>query len=243
MSVDKSNDRVRQMFAGIAGKYDRMNHLLSMNVDKYWRWRTVRRVAPSGTSPILDVCTGTGDLAIAYWKVSKGEAPIIAADFCREMLEIGRQKKQQIGLNGEISFVEADTQQLPFPDDKFQIVSVAFGLRNVADTQKGLSEMFRVCAPGGKVAILEFSMPTWQPFKSIYGWYFRRILPRVGQLLARNKDSAYSYLPESVGEFPNGEALAERIRSVGLTEVRMFPMTLGVSTLYVGTKPLNHAAG
>ena len=237
MSVDKSNDKVRQMFAAIAGKYDRMNHLLSMNVDKYWRWRTVRRVAPSGNAPILDVCTGTGDLAFAYWKACQGAAPIVAADFCREMLDVGREKKQQICVNGELTFVEADTQKLPFPDNEFQIVSVAFGLRNVADTDQGLREMARVCAPGGKVAVLEFSMPSWQPFKAIYGWYFRRILPKIGQWMARNDEAAYSYLPESVGEFPYGEALAKRIRSAGLNDVKLYPMTFGVSTLYVGTKP------
>jgi demethylmenaquinone methyltransferase/2-methoxy-6-polyprenyl-1,4-benzoquinol methylase len=160
----------------------------------------------------------------------------MAADFCREMLEIGEQKKQRAGLNGEIKFLEADTQNLPFEDNHFQVVSVAFGLRNVADTDRGLREMVRVCQPGGKVAVLEFSMPSWQPFKGIYGWYFRHVLPKVGQLFARNSSSAYSYLPESVGEFPHGQALADRMKAAGLSSVTYYPFTLGVATLYLGVK-------
>src|SRR5688572_28304653 len=153
MTVDKSDNRVRQMFAGIAPKYDRMNHLLSMNIDRYWRWRTVRSVRPVPDEPILDICTGTGDLAFAFYKATRGKAPIVAADFCREMLEIGEKKKNKTGVNGQLTFVEADAQRLPFPDNHFQIVSVAFGLRNVADTDLGLREMTRVCQPGGRVAV------------------------------------------------------------------------------------------
>lgn len=237
MIVDKSGERVRRMFGEIAPKYDRMNHLLSMNVDKYWRWRTVRIVRPTGDAPILDVCTGTGDLAFAFSRASGGEAPVVGADFCPEMLRIAEQKKRQRRLDDDrLRFVEADTQRLPFDDDHFQIVSVAFGLRNVADTDRGLSEMARVCRPGGKVAVLEFSMPRWQPFRGLYGWYFRNVLPRVGQWLARNNESAYEYLPSSVGEFPMGEELAQRMREAGLATVRYYPFTLGVATLYVGEK-------
>jgi len=237
MTVDKSGPRVRRMFGEIAGKYDFLNHLLSLNVDRYWRWRTVRTVAPKGGDRILDVCTGTGDLALAYHKASKGEAEIVGADFCHEMLAIGHQKGMKARAGDRLTFIEADTQTLPFPSDRFNIVTVAFGLRNVADTDAGLAEMTRVCTPGGKVAVLEFSSPEWQPFKGFYSWYFRNVLPRIGQMIARNAESAYSYLPESVGEFPQGEALAERMRRVGLTEVCYRPLTLGVATLYVGKKP------
>ena len=237
MPVDKSGDRVKRMFGAIAGKYDRMNHLLSMNVDKYWRRWTVRKVPPSGSEPILDVCTGTGDLALAFWRATDGAVPIVATDFCPEMLDIGRQKKEAAGINGTLEFIEADTLQLPFSDDHFQLVTVAFGLRNVTDTQRGIEEMIRVCRPDGRVAILEFSMPRWQPFRSVYGWYFRSVLPRIGQLMTRSEDAAYSYLPDSVHEFPYGERLAELLRKAGLKEVQYFPLTLGIATLYVGTKP------
>ena len=236
MPVDKSEARVRRMFGEIAGRYDFLNHLLSLNIDRYWRRQTVRRVPPTADGPILDLCTGTGDLALAYHRASGGRAKIVGADFCHPMLVVGDQKRRKAGLNGEVSFIEADAQRLPFPDDYFSIVCVAFGLRNVTDTDRGLGEMARVCRPGGKVAVLEFSQPRWQPFGAIYGWYFRHVLPRIGQALARNRQDAYSYLPASVGEFPCGEALAERMRVAGLNDVRYHPLTLGVATLYIGVK-------
>jgi demethylmenaquinone methyltransferase/2-methoxy-6-polyprenyl-1,4-benzoquinol methylase len=236
ISVDKSGERVQRMFGQIAHRYDLLNHLLSLNVDRYWRWRTTRLVRLDGQLPMLDVCTGTGDLALAFHRRARGRVPVVAADFCQEMLAIGEQKKAKLGIGESIRFVQADTQQLPFDDNGFQVVSVAFGLRNIADTDVGLREMVRVCAPDGRVAVLEFSMPTWQPWKAVYGWYFRNILPRIGQWLARNKESAYAYLPESVGQFPSGSELAERMRAAGLKHVQFYPFTLGVATLYVGTK-------
>lgn len=235
-TVDKSNERVRKMFGEIAPRYDLLNHVLSMNVDRYWRWRTVRLAPPQGNHPILDVCTGTGDLAFAYYKRTQGKVPIVGSDFCREMLDISDAKKSKFKCNEQITFVEADSQGLPFADNHFQLVTVAFGLRNVSDTDAGLSEMTRVCEPGGRVAILEFSMPRWQPFKAVYGFYFRHILPKIGQWLARNREQAYSYLPESVGQFPSGQALVERMEAAGLRDVRIHPLTLGVATLYVGSK-------
>jgi demethylmenaquinone methyltransferase / 2-methoxy-6-polyprenyl-1,4-benzoquinol methylase len=236
MPVDKSSDRVRRMFGQIAGRYDFLNHLLSLNIDRYWRRRTVALVPPDGPLPILDVCTGTGDLALAYDRAAGGRTPIVAADFCHEMLAIGRGKARQAGGGERITFIEADAQSLPLPGDAFQIVCVAFGLRNVADADRGLAEMARVCAPGGRVAVLEFTMPTRQPIKAAYGWYFRHVLPRIGRLVARNSADAYEYLPTSVGEFPQGEALTERMRAAGLTALRRYPLTFGVATLYVGTK-------
>ena len=236
MSVDKSSDRIRRMFGEIAPNYDRMNHLLSLNVDRYWRWRTVRTVKPTGEHPILDVCSGTGDLALAYYRASGGKVPIVAADFCPQMLDIGKEKTRRAGADDRLTFVEADTENLPFDDNHFQIVSVAFGLRNVGDTDRGLREMMRVCWPGGRVVVLEFSMPRWQPFRAAYGWYFRALLPRIGEWLARNEQGAYNYLPESVGQFPSGEALAQRMRAVGMSEVQFYSLTLGMVTLYVGEK-------
>lgn len=224
------------MFGEIAGRYDFLNHLLSLNIDRYWRWRTVRMVPPKPGMKILDMCTGTGDLALAYSKAVDGKAEIVGADFCHEMLAIGRQKGMKTEAGGAVTFVEADAMRIPLDDDQFDIVSVAFGLRNVADTDAGLREMTRVCKPGGQVAVLEFSTPQWQPFKAIYSWYFRNILPKIGQWLARNGQSAYNYLPESVGQFAQGEELANMMRTAGLDEVKYVPLTLGVATLYIGTK-------
>lgn len=227
------------MFGKIAGRYDFLNHLLSLGIDHYWRWRTVQIVAPQGPLPILDVCTGTGDLALAYDRAAGKNTPIVAGDFCFEMLEIGRKKSVKAGADSRIEFIEADAQALPVPSNAFQIVCVAFGLRNVADTDRGLAEMTRACAPGGRVAVLEFSTPTWQPFKGFYGWYFRNVLPRIGRLVARDAGDAYEYLPTSVGEFPQGEALAERMRAAGLSAIKWYPLTLGVATLYVGEKAVS----
>jgi demethylmenaquinone methyltransferase / 2-methoxy-6-polyprenyl-1,4-benzoquinol methylase len=236
MPVDKSDQRIQQMFGEIAPRYDLLNHVLSLNVDRYWRWRTTRIVAPTGDLPILDVCTGTGDLALAYYRRTRGKVPVYGTDFCPEMLAVGQRKKERAGIDGLVTFLQADTQQLPFEDCRFQIVSVAFGLRNVSDTDAGLREMVRVCCPGGRVAVLEFSMPGWQPLRGLYGLYFRYVLPRLGQLFARNSHQAYDYLPASVGEFPSGEQMAERMRSAGLDRVSIFPLTFGIATLYVGTK-------
>lgn len=232
MNVDKTGSRVQQMFGEIAPRYDFMNHFLSGGVDYYWRWRTVRKVAPAGDAPILDVCTGTGDLAISYLNKTGGKTQVVGADFTHEMLELALKKNS----NEKLSFLEADTQQLPFADDQFQIVSVAFGLRNVADTSQGLKEMIRVCKPGGQVAVLEFSIPTNPLFRACYQFYFRHILPKIGQLLARNQESAYNYLPESVSEFPYGKKLATLMDECGLTGTRWYPLTFGIATLYVGQK-------
>jgi demethylmenaquinone methyltransferase/2-methoxy-6-polyprenyl-1,4-benzoquinol methylase len=235
--LDKRETRIRRMFNSIAPRYDLLNHLLSLNIDRYWRWRTTRLVPPHGDAPILDVCTGTGDLALAYDRAAAGKVPIVGADFCHEMLVRATQKADRKRAAGRIRFVEADAQRLPFPDDHFQIACVAFGLRNVTDTDRGIAEMVRVTRPGGRVAILEFSRPRGWFFGRMYRFYFRRLLPLVGRMVSRDRDDAYHYLPESVMEFPDGEALAERLRGHGLTDVRWHPLTLGIATLYVGVKP------
>lgn len=237
MTVDKSEKRVRQMFGEIADRYDFLNHLLSLNVDRYWRWQTVRRVPTiAGKGPVLDLCTGTADLALAYERASDAETRIVAADFSHPMLVRGYEKSRAGVKPTRVEFVEADAQQLPFAADAFQLVTVAFGLRNVADTDRGLREMARVCRPGGSVAVLEFSIPTAPGLRQAYQWYFRNVLPRIGQALARNRQDAYNYLPASVQEFPAGDALAARMRAAGLAAVRFYPLTFGVATLYVGTK-------
>ena len=234
--VDKRQTRIRTMFNHIAPSYDLLNHLLSLSVDHYWRWRTTRLAPPRGTAPILDLCTGTGDLALAYDRAAAGKVVIIGADFCHEMLRRAVAKTGRVKAAGRIRFLEADAQRLPFPDNFFQISTVAFGLRNVANTDKGIAEMVRVTEPGGRVAILEFSQPRGRLFGGLYRFYFRRILPLIGQTISRSKDNAYRYLPASVMEFPDGAALAQRLRAQGLVDVVWHPLTFGIATLYIGTK-------
>ncbi|MBU4272123.1 MAG: bifunctional demethylmenaquinone methyltransferase/2-methoxy-6-polyprenyl-1,4-benzoquinol methylase UbiE [Planctomycetes bacterium] len=236
MTLDKSSARVRRMFGEIAGRYDFLNRLLSLGIDRRWRRRTVKLVPPAGDAPILDVCAGTADLALAYWRAAGGKVHVVGTDFCLPMLEIGREKCRRAGADAQVSLLEADTLQLPFPNNTFQIVSAAFGLRNLADTDAGLREMARVCRPGGRVAVLEFSIPNARPLGTLYGWYFHHVLPRIGQALARNSQAAYNYLPSSVEKFPQDEALAERMRAAGLTDVEFHRLTWGVATLYVGRK-------
>lgn len=236
--LDKREARIRRMFGEIAPRYDFLNHLLSLNIDKRWRARTARLVppGPAEAGPILDLCTGTGDLALAYDRAARGAVPILAADFCREMLVHGTRKASEAGAQARIRFVEADAQALPFPDNAFQIVAIAFGLRNIADTDAGLAEMVRVARPGGRIAILEFSRPRHWLLGRVYRGYFRYVLPLVGQILCRNRQSAYRYLPESVLSFPDHEELAAKLRAHGLAEVRYEPFTFGIATLYVGVK-------
>jgi demethylmenaquinone methyltransferase/2-methoxy-6-polyprenyl-1,4-benzoquinol methylase len=235
--LDKREARIRRMFGEIAPWYDFLNHLLSLNIDTRWRARTARLVppGPAEDGPILDLCTGTGDLALTYNRAAGGAVSIVAADFCREMLVRAARKAADAGAS--IRFVEADAQSLPFADDTFQLVAVAFGLRNVTDTDTGLAEMVRVTRPGGRVAVLEFSRPRHWLFGRLYRTYFRYVLPLIGQVLCRNRQSAYRYLPESALRFPDNEELAAKLRAHGLTEVRYVPFTLGIATLYVGVKP------
>lgn len=239
--LDKSEQRIRQMFGEISPRYDFLNHVLSGGTDWYWRWRAVRAAPPRGSEPILDVCTGTGDLAIAYWHKARGQTPVIGTDFTHPMLVLADRKaarEQSAGRSCgvEFAFLQADTQLLPFPEGTFQIVSVAFGLRNVTDTRRGLREMTRVCRPGGRVVILEFSLPGNRLLRGAYCWYFKNILPRIGQCLARNSQEAYNYLPSSVADFPYGEELAALMRECGLERVTFHPLTFGIATLYIGTK-------
>lgn len=236
-TVDKSGDKVRDMFAQIAPRYDLMNHLLSLGIDIRWRKKVVAKLRLDQDAPILDCCTGTGDLALMLAKKVNGRVEVIGSDFCEEMLHFARQKHQSGSPNFPVKFIEADSQSLPFDSNTFQAVTVAFGLRNVQDTDKGISELVRVCRPGGQVAVLEFSKPTAFGLKQLYQFYFERVLPRLGQSIAKNDHSAYKYLPSSVVEFPCGQELADRMTSHGLINVRFFPFTFGVATLYLGDKP------
>lgn len=230
--LDKREARIRRMFGEIAPGYDFLNHLLSLNADRYWRWRSTKLVPPRGDDPILDICTGTGDLALSYHRASGGRVTIIGSDFCHPMLVRAVAKSH----GKPIRYVESDSQELPFPADIFQITTVGFGLRNVTDFRRGLAEMARVTQSGGRVAVLEFSKPRHFLFGRLYRWYFRHVLPKVGQWCSRSRDSAYQYLPDSVLEFPDYEDLLREMAAVGLTELTYHPMTFGIATLYVGTK-------
>ncbi len=238
--LDRREIRIQRMFNQIAPCYDLLNHLLSLNIDKRWRRKTSQLVppGPAESGPILDVCTGTGDLAFAYDRAAKATVPIVGVDFCHEMLVRAAKKATTAGTNDRVQFIESDAQALPFASNTFQLASIAFGLRNITDPDQGLAEIVRVVKPGGRVAVLEFSRPRHWLFGRLYQWYFRYVLPLIGQLISRNRESAYRYLPESVLKFPDYEALAAKLTNAGLTNVKFEPLTFGIATLYVGTKPL-----
>ncbi|HMO37079.1 MAG TPA: ubiquinone/menaquinone biosynthesis methyltransferase, partial [Gemmatales bacterium] len=192
-----------------------------------------------GEGPVLDLCTGSGDLAIAYHQAGQGKIAVYGADFCGPLLDRACRKSTKISKKSQesIRYFQADAQRLPLRANQFQIVSVAFGLRNIADTDQALAEMTRVCKPGGKVVVLEFSKPRAKVLDKLYLWYFRSVLPRVGQWFSKSPDAAYKYLPASVLAFPDYEALCQRMEQQGLSNVSYHPLTFGVATIYVGQKP------
>ena len=222
------------MFAEIAPRYDLVNRVLSGGIDVWWRHVTVSRAPPPPRGAILDVCTGTGDLALAYRAKSGPGVRIVASDFCRPMLDRAALKGSRSGA--AIEWVEADAMELPFSAAAFDLVTVAFGLRNIADTSRGLAEMARVCRPGGKLAILEFSLPKNAVVRRSYLWYFRNVLPRIGNAVARNRSDAYTYLNRSVEAFPEGEALAAVVRAAGFERVELVPLSFGIATLTIATR-------
>jgi demethylmenaquinone methyltransferase/2-methoxy-6-polyprenyl-1,4-benzoquinol methylase len=217
------------MFGRIAPRYDLLNHLLSMNIDRYWRARTVARVAPILAQPgarVLDVCCGTGDLTLALNSRSRS-AQIFGSDFCHPMLEKANGKT----ANGR--WFEADALQLPIDDASLDLVTVAFGFRNLANYRGGLLELGRILKPGGTLAILEFSTPANALLAGLYSFYSRTIVPALGGMLSGSKD-AYTYLPESVRKFPDAEGLANQMRDAGFANVRFERMTAGIVALHLG---------
>lgn len=219
---------VRGMFGRIAPRYDLLNHLLSMNIDRYWRARTVSRVAPILARPgvcVLDACCGTGDLALAL-QARGPSARVFANDFSHPMLAAARLKRCP-------ALFEADAMQLPTPDASFDLVTIAFGFRNLANYRGGLLELRRILKPGGTLAILEFSTPSSALFARLYGFYSRTIVPALGGMLSGSRD-AYTYLPESVRKFPDAEGLANQMRDAGFANVRFERMTFGIVALHLG---------
>lgn len=232
-SSSSKKEQVAKMFDNIAGNYDFLNHFLSLGIDIYWRKQLVKHLNKQAPKIILDVATGTGDLAIAMLKTNPDK--IIGVDISNGMLDVGRKKMKEKSLDHIITLEQADSENLPHDDETFDAVCVSFGARNFENLEKGLSEMCRVLKKGGKLYILEFSQPTSFPFKQIYQFYFKAVLPLIGKLLSKD-NSAYSYLPESVSAFPFGKELNEIIEKCGYTNAKNIPLTLGVSSIYIAEK-------
>lgn len=226
-------EQVRAMFNSIAGRYDFLNHFLSLGIDRIWRKRLIAKLAADNPDNILDLATGTADLAIAAAKATKGH--ITGTDISEEMLEVGREKVRQLGLEEWIHLEKADSENLPFPDDHFDAAMVAYGVRNYENLPKGLAEMHRVLKPGAQALILEFSKPQTFPVKQLFFFYFRFILPLIGRLVSKHS-SAYTYLPESVQAFPQGKEFALLMQQAGFTDINVKPLTFGITTLYWGRK-------
>lgn len=223
------------MFDSIAWRYDFLNHFLSFGIDRCWRRRAVRIISLSHNNPekILDIATGTGDLAIAALKLNPGH--ITGIDISRKMLEAGKEKIIRRGFSDKISLIEGDSEKINFGDSSFDVAMVAFGVRNFSDPLKGLSEMNRVLRPGGLVMILEFSKPSGAFFRQIYIFYFLRILPFIGKMFSKNR-TAYRYLPESVMQFPDNEQFIDVVRKAGFTSVNQKKLTGGIASVYTGLK-------
>jgi demethylmenaquinone methyltransferase/2-methoxy-6-polyprenyl-1,4-benzoquinol methylase len=227
-------ETVRSMFDSIAWRYDFLNHFLSVSIDCSWRKKVVKSIAQQKPNQVLDIATGTADLAIQLTKYSNTK--IIGIDISENMLAIGEQKIQKKNLNAQITLLQADSEKLPFDDASFDCVMVAFGVRNFENLETGLSEMKRVLKPGGQVAILEFSHPDKTPFKQFYHSYTHQILPRIGSFFTKNEE-AYSYFPQSIETFPDKKAFMKLLSESGFSNFKQKRFTFGIATYYSATKP------
>ncbi|MDA0196485.1 MAG: bifunctional demethylmenaquinone methyltransferase/2-methoxy-6-polyprenyl-1,4-benzoquinol methylase UbiE [Bacteroidetes bacterium] len=226
-------EQIAEMFNSISRKYDFLNHFLSLGIDIKWRKKAISMLQEDHPKLILDVATGTGDLAIQALELNPEK--IIGVDISEGMLEVGRKKLKQRGLDNIITLELGDSERIQYPDNNFDAVIVAFGVRNFEDLEKGLNDMFRVLKPGGKLVVLEFSKPVSFPFKQIYNFYFKAILPIIGKLVS-NDNSAYTYLPASVNEFPYGDDFIRILSEIGFKKTTCKPLTLGISSVYTGVK-------
>jgi len=226
-------EQVAKMFDNISHRYDFLNHFLSLGIDKRWRKKAIRLIKPYEPKVLLDVATGTGDFALQALDLSPDK--IIGVDISEGMLEVGRKKMKERGLSEKIEMLSADSENLPFSDNNFDAVTVGFGVRNFENLSKGLMEINRVMKPGAVLAILEFSRPRNFPFKQIYNFYFKYILPKIGQLISRDK-VAYTYLPESVEAFPDGKDFIEILKNTGFKNIACKPLTFGISSIYTAQK-------
>lgn len=232
---DKSGkkEQVAKMFDNISHKYDFLNHFLSLGIDKLWRKKAIGMLEKASSQVILDVATGTGDFALQA--MSLKPAKITGIDISEGMLEVGRKKIAARNLQHIIDLKAGDSENIPFPENNFDAVTVAFGVRNFENLEKGLSEIFRVLKPGGKLIVLEFSRPRKFPMKQLYNFYFKHILPRVGRAVS-NDEAAYTYLPESVQAFPDGDDFLRVLDRVGFNNTQCKALTFGISSIYSGTK-------
>ncbi|NOZ45830.1 MAG: bifunctional demethylmenaquinone methyltransferase/2-methoxy-6-polyprenyl-1,4-benzoquinol methylase UbiE [Chlorobi bacterium] len=231
-STSSKKEQVALMFNNIAKRYDFLNHFLSLGIDKIWRRKTINQLEGLKPELILDVATGTADLAIEALKLQPKK--ITGIDISTAMLEIGKKKIEQKNYDS-IELIEGDSENLQFENKSFNAVTVAFGVRNFENRPKGLSEMYRILKPGGKAVILEFSKPTQFPVKQIYNLYFNFILPAWGKFFSKD-NSAYSYLPESVNNFPNGQAFLDELEKAGFINTKSISLTFGIACIYSGEK-------
>jgi demethylmenaquinone methyltransferase / 2-methoxy-6-polyprenyl-1,4-benzoquinol methylase len=233
--VSKSPERIAGMFDAIAGRYDLLNHVLSAGIDRRWRRRAIRSLRLTGRERILDLCTGTGDLAIAAACAQPPAARVVGVDFSGAMLRVAERKLRSRRLGVRVSMVRGDAQRLPLCDASVEAVTIGFGIRNVQDMDAACAELHRVLTPGGRLAILEFAVPTLPVFAALYGWYINRVLPRVGRALSRN-DSAYAYLPASIGAFASPDEFVKILRRAGFSEISPIHLMLGSVILYTAQK-------
>jgi len=233
---DKQPGRIAGMFDAIAPRYDLLNHLLSGGLDVRWRARAVRSLALRGGETVLDLCTGTADLAIASATASPGAASVVGVDFSGQMLRLGQAKLMQRGLASRIRLVQGDAMRIPLAACSVDAATVAFGIRNVEEPQAAFADVFRVLRPGGRFAILEFGVPRVPGVRQAYLAYFRHVLPRIGSLISGHS-SAYTYLPASVGSFPKPEAIMAALAATGFSQVKADSLSLGIVYLYSASKP------
>lgn len=233
-STDEKGKVVEEMFDNIASTYDTLNHRLSWNIDKSWRKKAIRRLAPFSPKTILDIATGTGDFAIMSAKMLLPKT-LIGADISDKMMEIGRQKVKEEGLDGIISFQKEDCLNLTFPSNTFDAVTAAFGIRNFQDLEKGLGEMYRVLKKGGHLCIIELTTPISFPMKQLFKIYSKVVLPFYGHLISKDS-SAYDYLNKTIAAFPQGETMMNILQSAGFTKTSFTRLTFGICTMYIAEK-------
>ena len=233
-STDEKGKVVEEMFDNIASTYDTLNHRLSWNIDKSWRKKAIRRLAPFSPKTILDIATGTGDFAIMSAKMLLPKT-LIGADISDKMMEIGRQKVKEEGLDGIISFQKEDCLNLTFPSNTFDAVTAAFGIRNFQDLEKGLGEMYRVLKKGGHLCIIELTTPISFPMKQLFKIYSKVVLPFYGRLISKDS-SAYDYLNKTIAAFPQGETMMNLLQSAGFTKTSFTRLTFGICTMYIAEK-------